>query len=371
MIDIFPINIALGKAFCNRSKERTQLKQLINQGRHTVLIAPRRYGKTSLINQVLIELKLPCTLIELTLATSTAEVQTLIVKYVSDLLYKILPKTLKAKQKILALFKWLNPELVLTAAGQKLQFKPNFTKTDTGENIAQILLQLDKAAGLAKKRVVVVIDEFQQLSEIGDSQLEAAFRHAMQYSKHVSYVFSGSHRHMLYCMFNDKNRPFYNSCEIMNIERISRGHYTPFIQNAAKQKWGKQLPDDVLNCIFELSALHPSYVNRICGHFWLTNKMPTVNSVSEYWNNFVASRRSEFSEDLLNLSKNQKRVIAYLVKNPTAQPSDKNICNATELSEPSVRQSVKVLLDRDIIYRDSENILQVLDPALKAYINTL
>lgn len=370
-MDVFPINIALGKAFCNRSKERTQLKQLINQGRHTVLLAPRRYGKTSLINQVLIELKLPYTLIELTLATSTAEVETLIVKYVSDLLYQILPKPLKAKQKILALFKWLNPELVLTAAGQKLQFKPNFTKTDMGENIAQILLQLDKAAGLAKKRVVVVIDEFQQLSEIGDSQLEAAFRHAMQYSKHVSYVFSGSHRHMLFCMFNDKNRPFYNSCEIMSIERISRQHYTPFIQKAAKQKWNKQLADEVLNCIFELSALHPSYVNRICGHFWLINKMPMVSSITEYWNNFVASRRSEFSEDLLNLSKNQKRVINYLVKNPTAQPSDKNICNATELPEASVRQAVKVLLDRDIIYRDPDNILQVLDPALRDYINTL
>ena len=48
----FPSGIALGESFINREKEREQLKKNIVANRHMVLMAPRRYGKTSLINQV-------------------------------------------------------------------------------------------------------------------------------------------------------------------------------------------------------------------------------------------------------------------------------------------------------------------------------
>src|SRR5262245_57255095 len=116
--DLFPVTIATGKAFCNRSEERKLLYQSIMHGRHTVLIAPRRYGKTSLINQVLLESKLPYCIIELTLATSIEDVANFIISNVSQLLYSILPRSAKVKQTILALFKRLNPELVLTAGGQ-------------------------------------------------------------------------------------------------------------------------------------------------------------------------------------------------------------------------------------------------------------
>ncbi len=63
----FPITLAQGLAFCNRIDERRQLTQFIEANRHTVLIAPRRYGKTSLIVQSLAEIKIPHTIMELAL----------------------------------------------------------------------------------------------------------------------------------------------------------------------------------------------------------------------------------------------------------------------------------------------------------------
>src|SRR5690242_14090915 len=116
-MEIFPATIATGKAFCNRVGKRKQLKAYVKNGRHVVIIAPRRYGKTSLINQTLLESHFPHTIMELTLAVSDNDVEKIILKHVSELINSILPRTLKAKQTILNLFKWLNPELVLTVGG--------------------------------------------------------------------------------------------------------------------------------------------------------------------------------------------------------------------------------------------------------------
>ncbi|HEV2614373.1 MAG TPA: hypothetical protein VGV92_06660 [Gammaproteobacteria bacterium] len=370
-MEIFPVSIATGKAFCNRVVERKQLKESIKQGRHTVVMATRRYGKTSLINQVLLELGLPYAIMELTMAVSIEDMERIIIKYIGDLLDSILPKTTKAKQRILKLFKWLNPEIVLTVSGQKLTFHPERSKLTAVENISEMLKKLDDAAVLAKKRVVVVMDEFQQVSEIQNHPLEAAIRHAMQYSKLVSYVFSGSHRHMLQDMFNSKNRPFYNSCEIMKIERISREDYVYFIQHAAQEKWHKPLSDQVLEVIFNLSEFHPSFVNRICGHFWLLNEFPTVESIKKYWETFIDSRHAEFTEDILALSKNQRKVLRYLACHPTTSPSGQEVCRETGLPEASVRQSVRKLLLMDYVFKNREGVIGVLDPAFRDFIKSL
>ncbi|MFM8454096.1 MAG: AAA family ATPase [Gammaproteobacteria bacterium] len=368
METLFPITIAMGEAFCNRVEERKMLAEYLKHGRHSVLMAARRYGKTSLINQVLLESKLPNTIMEFTLATSVKDIERIISKHVSELVLELLPKTSQAKHRILNLFKWLNPELTLTIGGQKLVFNTNHNKS-TVENIAEILKKLDEAAASVKKRVVIVMDEFQELNNISDHNIEAAIRHAMQYSRYVTYVFLGSNRHLLQDMFNSKNRPFYNSCEIIALERIEQNEYENFIQAAAKQKWKKAIPQEVLNCIFQLSELHPSHVNRLCGYFWLTNIFPTVAACEEYWNLFIKSKRTEFTEDISNLSNHQKKILAYLAKNPTSSPSSAEVCQSLEIPESSVRLAIKALLLKDYLYKDHHSIVKILDPAFKAYLS--
>jgi len=370
-MDIFPVIIATGKAFCDRVHERKQLKEYIKYGRHTVVIAARRYGKTSLINQTLLELQLPYTIMELTLAVSLADIEKLIIKHIGYLLNSILPKTTKAKQNVLKLFKSLNPELALTVGGEQLTFRLMQNKSSSTENISEILKRLDDTAVLINQRVVIVMDEFQQISNIQNHTLEAAIRHAMQYSKQVSYIFSGSNRHMLQDMFNSKNRPFYHSCEIMKLDRISRNDYEDFIQKAAKEKWKKPLPDAVIEEIFCLSEFHSNYINRICGYFWILNEFPTIEKIRKSWDNFIQSKRTEFTEDILRLSKNQRKVLAYLSQKPTTHPSHQEVCNELELSESSVRQAVRKLMLMDYIYKNKEGMIGILDPAFRDFIKNL
>lgn len=367
-MEIFPTNIATGNAFCNREEERDLLKRYILGGRHVVIMAPRRYGKTSLINQALIELGIIHTIIELTIATSNKDIESIILKHVSQLLYSILPKANKAKLNILKLFSWLSPELTLTAAGQKLIFNFKRENKDASENIALVLKQLDKAALKVKKRVAIVMDEFQQLSEIGDTSIEAAIRHAMQYSTQVSYVFLGSNRHMLLDMFNNKNRPFYNACEMITLERISEEAYTKFIQAAAEKKWSKKIFEPILKHIYKISERHPSYINRICGYFWLIDKMPTVASIDKFWDGFIAARKSEFTSELITLSGHQKKMLVYLANTPTKHTSSQQICSVLSISEASARQVTNKLMHMDLICKNENNEMVVLDPAFRQFL---
>ncbi len=367
-MEIFPTNVSTGNAFCNREDERELLKRYILGGRHVVIMAPRRYGKTSLINEILLELRIPHTLIELTIATSSKDVESIILKHVSQLLYSILPKANKAKMNILKLFSWLNPELTLTAAGQKLVFNIKDKKENSSENIALILKQLDKAAIKEKKRLIVVMDEFQQISEIGASSVEAAIRHAMQYSTNVSYVFLGSNRHMLLDMFNNKSRPFYNSCETITLERISEESYTKFIQSAAERKWGKKISETVLKHIYTISERHPSYINRICGYFWLIDKIPSIIRIDKFWDDFISSKRSEFTSELISLSGNQKKMLLYLANTPTKHTSSQEVCSMLGISEASARQVTNKLMRMDLICKNDDGEVVILDPAFKQFL---
>jgi len=60
-----------------------------------------------------------------------------------------------------------------------------------------------------------------------------------------------------------------------------------------------------------------------------------------------------------------------MANNPTAHPSDRKVCQAVNLSEPSVRQAVNVLLEQDILFKDECGVVRVLDPAFKNFINML
>ena len=81
-LHLFPLGVALGESFCNRTKERKVLAANIKNGRHTLLISPRRYGKTSLALQALQETNSAHTVIDFLLAANEDNVEKYEYKFV-------------------------------------------------------------------------------------------------------------------------------------------------------------------------------------------------------------------------------------------------------------------------------------------------
>ena len=369
-MNIFPIGLATGEAFCNRENERKLLAAHIKNNRHTVLISPRRYGKTSLIAQTLLENKFLSCIIDMTMATSEQEVVKIIILGITPLLNSLLPMGKKIVKNILKIFNFLNPEIALKLAGQSIRLNPDFSQ-NPNITISETLKKLDELSGCLNKKVVIVLDEFQAIGEFSNHNIEANIRNAMQYSKNICYLFSGSNRHMIQKMFSDKARPFYNSCEILKLNLMSSTSQMNFIQNAAKDKWGEALPDEVVEEILSITELHTNYINKLCGHFWIMDEKPDKESVRLYWAQLVQAESYFLSDKFISLSKNQKKLLYHIANNEVSQPTSTNVCNSIQLSPASARQAYQKLESEDYIAKNAEGIVIFIDPAMKSYVQGL
>lgn len=364
MTELFPRGIAQGKAFYDRITERKKLKQNIQHAIHTVLIAPRRYGKTSLMTQVLHENKIKHIWIDFMTITSRDDVQDKLLQKISNLVVNVAPAAKRLKQLATKYFSALSPEITLKIPGLSLKLHvPEQAK----EGITEALISLDNLAKDINKRFVIVLDEFQEVLRIDkNSTLQAAIRHAAERSERVTYLFSGSKHRPLRRIFNGKENPLYALCESMELFKISDEEYIHFINKAAIEKWGTFLDTEILNQILSYSDRYPKYINALCGAIWIYESKPTSELVEELWHSYIFSRKTDIAEDLSDLTLNQRRLLQWLCFKPTTELYSKETLTALKMSQSSVQKAIEILLEKDFVI-EKENVYLVLDPIFISY----
>jgi hypothetical protein len=364
---IFPSGVATGEAFCNREHEREYLKKCLKNNEHIVLVAPRRYGKTSLISQLIEELGIISISIDLLLAPDPNYILDAVLSGVGDICSEIMKEEASLKDHILAVFADFNPKITLTALGQKIELsrKNNSTKT-----IAEALLLLEKTAQKAGKVVIFAMDEFQQIALLPKNHtIEASIRHAVERSKNVTYIFSGSNRHLLEQMFDDDTRPLYHLCELMRLDRIKGKDLVSFVGKQSELQWGSSLKDEELELINSLTQRHTYYVNRLCGLLWKQDEKPTEETIKSTWRTYVYSQ-PWIESDLSRMSANQKSLLMGLTRESTSEIYGKEIRKLTGMSTSSITRVVSSLKKSDVIYVDKGNVYRVLDPAMYYFLST-
>lgn len=362
----FPSGLAEGAAFCDRDIERALLKENIEGLNHTVLVAPRRYGKSSLVKKVMQETGCCHTWIDFLTIASKEQAEKKIAKTVADLIYQLAPDLKKLRLNFQKFFKSLNPDVIIQTLGATLSLHPNF------EHMVQIeeaLMGLDRYAYALKKNIVIVFDEFQQISLLKEHMIiEAAIRHAVERSKAITYIFSGSNRRLLTAMFSASDRPLYKLCLSMPLERIAAKDYRSFLQKKAQETWHTSLTEAVLSSILFYTERHPFYLNGLCNKLWKLKKCPAMHDVKQAWDWYVNTNRTTITTDLADLSINQKKLLLALAVTPTKEILSKVFSNYCGVSVSSIQQAIDVLLAKDIIFINEQEKYTVLDPAVKYYL---
>ncbi|MCX7123498.1 MAG: ATP-binding protein [Gammaproteobacteria bacterium] len=364
----FPTGIARGEAFINRHVERNQLQKNILANRHLVLMAPRRYGKTSLITEVASEINIPFCMVDFMTVHDDLTVRDALYEKVGKLVMELLPPIQQAKEKLLNIFGSMKPELALSAFGQKLTFH---TPSNPISNIVDVLLKLDEAAVHFDKRAIIFIDEMQQISFLKNaSSIEGSIRHAVERSRNITYCFSGSSRHLLRKMFGDKERPLYRLCHTFELERIAKEHYRQSLNKLALERWAEHLSSESFEAVLDLTESHPFYVNALCQVLWMEKNVPSMTEVQETWRNYVRDNRHIISDDVIGLSLNQKKVLSILAKEPAKEIYGAGFTVKTGLSLSSIRKAVDVLMEKDLIHVVNAHYTLV-DPAIRYYLDNL
>ncbi len=365
MKTLFPRGIAVGDAFYDRVDERARLKKNIEHGVHTVLIAPRRFGKTSLMMQVIFENHYPHLWFDLMTMTSVNEIQQKLINKMATLIVELSPKEEKIKTILTRYFRKLKPKIILSVPGISIEFQP---EAIAHQGIVDALMELDKLVAEMRKRIVIVLDEFQEIVrlESENTVLQASIRHAAERSSAITYLFSGSKHRPLRKLFSEKNNPLYELCDIMTIERIDPRDYKNFINKAAKKKWGYTLNDDIIDRIVLHTDCYPKYVNALCSFLWNGELSPSVELVDELWKTYLLSKKTDITDEIGQLTLNQKRVVQYLAFNPTVELYNKETLLKLNLSQSSIQGAIEILLNKGIV-AEVEGKFRVLDPAIRAY----
>ncbi len=362
---LFPQGLATGEAFCNREETRAKLeKSFINQ-EHTVIIAPRRYGKTSLIHQTLLDANIPGRRIDLLPATDIEFVHRAIRACVSELINEIAPKTKQARQKIVDFIKSLHPKLILNLLGQHLEIT---TPKATESSLIELLTGLNAVAEKTKTPVVLCCDEFQQISSFKNyHSVEASIRHAVEASTYVTYIFSGSSRHLLNQMFSSKSRPLYRLCNLLNLERIPEATYHSILYKRAIQHWG-EISKDAVEEILSLTECHSYHVNGLCRLLWEEKKAPDARTVQKIWYEYLESQMAWVTQDLSLLSRNQLHLLIGLYLRDIKEPFSNESVTFFKMNASSIKKTLEFLLKQDWVYKKPTGEYGILDPAVMGYL---
>jgi len=215
---------------------------------------------------------------------------------------------------------------------------------------------------------VVFIDEFQRVLEIkyGDA-IQGAIRSVAQMTQHIAFMFSGSSRHMLSQAFDDENSPLYMMCEKVHLERIAQEHYFPYIQDAAKIKWGTELSNLVIERILELTERHPFYVNYLCSRLWRSEQPPIEKmAVDNAWRLCLKTEDRRFIELLDKLTLNQRLFLQAVAQTThLKEPTSVRFLSKIHMSSGTATPILKNLRKKDLLYIDENGLTQLIDPLLK------
>ena len=350
------------KYFCDREKETAFLHKQIENGRNVALISPRRIGKSGLIqhlfNQPEIKEQYHVFFVDIYATTSLNELVYVLGKEIYE---QLKPKTTAWKEKFFQTIASLR-------IGAKLDPMSGLPSLDLGLGDIQApqttLDEIFSYLNEADKPCIVAIDEFQQIGEYKEKNVEALLRTKIQQCRKAQFIFSGSKRHVMSLMFNSPSKPFYQSAVSMGLEPIPVPTYTEFAMRLFAES-NKQIAPEVIESVWEQYEGYTWFVQMMMNELYaltptgqtcLTAQIPTA----EY--NIIMAQETSYRELLSNLPQRQKTILQAIAKEGAAQniTAQKFIRKYNLGSASSVQSAVKLLIKSDLITK-TDGIYRVYD----------
>lgn len=348
--------------FCDRETETAELTGALLSRRNTVVVSPRRMGKTGLIEHCFHQKEIQHNnytfFVDIYATGSLKELVFILGKHIFNTLK---PKGKKFVEQFFATISSLRPAFKLDA----LTGQPVF---DIGiGDIRQPLLSLEEIFAYlesADKPCIVAIDEFQQITKYPESNVEAVLRTHIQKCKNTTFVFSGSQRHMMQNIFFSASRPFYQSASFLHLEPIKMDCYRKFVHKLFK-KGGKKITDECITRIYDLLEGHTWYMQTVLNRIYEQmdcNDEISVDEADQILKMTVESGKMVYQSMVSMLSERQKEVLFAIAKEGKAtEITSANFIKKHGLySASSVQSAVKQLLDKEFVTKE-ESVYQVYD----------
>lgn len=357
-----------GDNFTDRKKETERLLMNFQYGVNTVLISPRRWGKTSLVKKV-------CGL---------AQSENLKVVYIdifscrSDREFYDTFATAVIKQTSSKLDEWIETaKLFLSRITPKISISPNPT-TDfsislemnpKSENIDDILQLPEKIAQKKNCKIVICIDEFQQIAEFSDSKtFQKRLRTIWQLQKDVSYCLFGSKKHLMNELFEKKSYPFYKFGDAIYLQKIGTADWVEYICNRF-EKTGKHISEELAERICKIVDNHSSYVQQLSWLVWVhTDETATENNFKEAYQDLIDQNTPLFKKQTESLTTYQMNFLRAIVGGVESEFTKQEVLTEYQLGSSANVSIVKRALEKKELIEIEKRKISIPDPILKEWL---
>jgi hypothetical protein len=306
--------IVAGSEFVNRESEIARLHLNLRSGINTILISPRRWGKSSLVHRVIekiAEEDLRIKVVKLDLFNIRTE-REFYERFTREVLRSTSSKWEDWISTGKSLLKSIIPRFSV-GIDPIHDFSVSFETQPSEKSAEDILMLPEQIARLKKIKIIVCIDEFQNLSHYEKPlEFQKLLRASWQRQKETCYCLYGSKRHMIADLFENKSMPFYKFGDLMFLERIETSHWINYIKSSFRNT-GKSIQTDAAEAIAHSVKNHPYFVQQLAQKTWITtSKEATVENVHAALNNMINENSILYLKEIENLSNTQINLLKAL-----------------------------------------------------------
>lgn len=343
--------------FCNRKKETGRIINALKNGRNVTLFSIRRLGKTGLIEHVFYNLKSDKNthLFYLDILPTT-NISSLINLFASTILGKMESKPEKFIKKIGEIFSGIRPVISFDPYTGTPSFQINIQSVEEADKSLRKIFNYLKQS---RKKIIIAIDEFQQITNYPEKNVEAVLRSNIQRASGVNFIFSGSQKHILLSIFSQYGKPFYQSTEMMELERIPVNEYRDFIiSKFAKGK--KKISESTAEYILQICRLHTYYVQFLSNRLYGLKDSTIKNKLVDITVDSILRENEPVYINYRNLLTDyQWKVLSAIAQEENAKLiTSKEFIIKHKLGTPSsVHTAVKSLLNKEMIYKKQDEYL--------------
>ncbi|MGB9790514.1 AAA family ATPase [Thermotoga caldifontis] len=349
--------------FIDRDKELAYMKQVSESGNNLVLLAPRRFGKTWLLHRFAEETPHTVVYVDLFGVISLKGFAMQII----DRSFKIL----KAKDPVAFVSRYLKNlarYVSFTVALKNVTFSLS-PEVDDETLLNESYNLLSSLASTLKKRVIVIIDEFQEYERI-HANLPESLRSFFQSENRVSFIFAGSRRHMLEKLFFHNSGTLFRSALRLDIETyLPKDECIAYAKGKFKNSH-KNLSDDAADLIYELTRGHPYFFQLLCFEVWnRTENTATVEIVRESFEALLD--REAYSYDALidQLGYRYAKNVLALLSMEGQDIFSQDALRKYEIPNPAiVNKTIRVLSEYGIVEKIARGKYLITDPLFEKYI---
>ncbi len=369
--------IVTGQQLIGRQKELDQVKQTLISGGKLFLIAPRRYGKTSLLLTATEQLRTQGNKVIYVNLQGFSSLEAVIGQVLTQTAN--LHSNLKqATEKIRTVFRALNPQLSADPLTGSINVSLGLKATEAKEQsplLIEALHRLEEMAQKSREYYGVVFDEFQEVLKLGGAAIENQLRAETQLHNRVGYIFSGSATSLLIDIVSNPKRPFYKLGLPLFLPIIPRAEFTAFI-TASFAQIKCHLNDTAYETLFERANDVPHSIQMIAQQLWELARL-------QGWKKITATEVNQVIELLLDnlepiyagiwtsLVHNQRKTLTVIARGRNTQLQSKDVLRQLDLSAAHVHKALLSLESFGVLrkdYKRTEVLYQFEDPMFRNWV---